>query len=135
MIFTFDRIFARVFLAYGTGPRSSPLDLLLYDSLCWDCTSGSGECKAKIGQTKCFFAAGTSSIQVFRIGRTIATRISDDHKGKIQYVLSICIYSLFIYVLSNNISDAEKRICTLPKDSGGCDNKIFRYYYNAIEVN
>ena len=24
--------------------------------------------------------------------------------------------------------------CTLPKDSGGCDNKIFRYYYNAIEV-
>lgn len=23
--------------------------------------------------------------------------------------------------------------CTLPKDSGGCDNKIFRYYYNAIE--
>ena len=24
--------------------------------------------------------------------------------------------------------------CTLPKDGGGCDNKIFRYYYNAIEV-
>ena len=24
--------------------------------------------------------------------------------------------------------------CTLPKDSGSCDNKIFRYYYNAIEV-
>lgn len=21
----------------------------------------------------------------------------------------------------------------MPKDSGGCDNKIFRYYYNAIE--
>ena len=24
--------------------------------------------------------------------------------------------------------------CTLPQDSGECDNKIFRYYYNAIEV-
>ena len=21
----------------------------------------------------------------------------------------------------------------MPKDSGGCNNKIFRYYYNAIE--
>ncbi len=45
-------------------------------------------------------------MQVFRIGRTISTRMSKD----------------------------DFRACTLPKDSGGCDNKIFRYYYNAIEV-
>ena len=25
------------------------------------------------------------------------------------------------------------RTCAQPKDSGGCNNKIFRYYYNAIE--
>ena len=28
----------------------------------------------------------------------------------------------------------DVRTCTLPKDSGSCTNKIFRYYYNAIEV-
>ncbi|XP_059099319.1 uncharacterized protein LOC131893336 [Tigriopus californicus] len=98
------RIFAKVSLSYGQGPRSAPLDLLLYDSLCWDCDSA-GECTAKTKETRCFFAAGTSSIQVFRIGRTISTRVSPD----------------------------DFRTCTLPKDSGGCDNKIFRYYYNAIE--
>ena len=32
-----------------------------------------------------------------------------------------------------NFSD-DAYTCTLPKDSGSCDNKIFRYYYNAIEV-
>lgn len=98
------RIFAKVSLSYGQGPRSAPLDLLLYDSLCWDCDSA-GECTAKTKETRCFFAAGTSPIQVFRIGRTISTRVSPD----------------------------DFRTCTLPKDSGGCDNKIFRYYYNAIE--
>jgi hypothetical protein len=32
-----------------------------------------------------------------------------------------------------SISDDDFRTCTLPKDSGECNNKIFRYYYNAIE--
>ena len=114
------RVFAKVTLGYsGNGdededlddeddeePRSEALDLLLYDSLCWDCASLSGECKVRTKDAKCFFAAGTSSIQVFRIGRTISTRVSED----------------------------DRHTCSLPKDSGGCDNKIFRYYYNAIEV-
>ncbi len=59
--------------------------------------------------SRCIFAAGTSGTtvqSVFRIGRTISTRMSK----------------------------ADYHACTLPKDSGGCDNKIFRYYYNAIEV-
>ena len=91
--------------------RSWPLDLLLYDSLCWDCES-SGQCRvrtrSKNQKTKnlCFFATARSTVQVFRIGKTISTRISKD----------------------------DFKTCTLPKDSGGCDNKIFRYYYNAIEV-
>ena len=70
-----SRIFARVSLSYGKGPRSATLDLLLYDSLCWEC-GASGECKAKTKETTCFFAAGTSTIQDFRIGRTISTRVS-----------------------------------------------------------
>ena len=97
------RVFAKITLSYGAdasstnsssssgnqqqqqAPRSAALDLLLYDSLCWDCTLGSGECKAvgssgsgSDGKGKCFFAAGASpsSIQVFRIGRTITTKHS-----------------------------------------------------------
>ena len=68
------RIFARITLSYGQGPRSSALDLLLYDSMCWDCTSSTGECKAKTKENQqCFFAAGTNTVQqVFRIGKTIS---------------------------------------------------------------
>ena len=79
---SFCRIFARVSLSYGKGPRSAALDLLLYDSLCWECGS-SGECKAKTKETTCFFAAGTSTIQDFRIGRTISTRVSPGNSVKI----------------------------------------------------
>ena len=72
------RIFAKITLSYGKGPRSAPLDLLLFDSQCWECTS-EGDCTARTkdhGGSQCFFAAGTSSIQDFRIGRTISTRVS-----------------------------------------------------------
>ncbi|CAB4066520.1 unnamed protein product [Lepeophtheirus salmonis] len=66
----------------------------------------SAKCTAKKSD-KCFFASGSSSIQVFRLGKSIATLKSTGHD--------------------------EIVICTLPKNSGGCSNKIFRYYYNAIE--
>ena len=68
------RLFVRVSLAYGReAPRSPALDLLLYDSLCWDCDL-SGECsvRSKAGNGRCFFATATSIVQVFRIGRTVS---------------------------------------------------------------
>ena len=34
---------------------------------------------------------------------------------------------LIFYVL-------EDFVCSLPHDSGGCDRKEFRYYYNSLEV-
>lgn len=99
------QLLVKVSLEYSqNGGRSAPLDLLLYDSLCWDCSIDG--CQANTKENKCFFASGTSALQIFRIGRTIATRVSPD----------------------------DAYTCTLPKDSGSCDNKIFRYYYNAIEV-
>uniref|UniRef100_A0A0K2TVC7 Papilinlike [Pelodiscus sinensis] n=2 Tax=Lepeophtheirus salmonis TaxID=72036 RepID=A0A0K2TVC7_LEPSM len=99
------RLYIKISASYaGNGHKSAPLDLLLYDSSCWNCTTT--ECTAKKSD-KCFFASGSSSIQVFRLGKSIATLKSTGHD--------------------------EIVICTLPKNSGGCSNKIFRYYYNAIE--
>ena len=43
-------MFVKVWVHYGTGPRSHPLDLLVYDSQCWSC-SISGECNAKVSTT------------------------------------------------------------------------------------
>ena len=67
------RLFVRVSLAYGReAPRSPALDLLLYDSLCWDCGL-SGECSVRSkANGRCFFATATSIVQVFRIGRTVS---------------------------------------------------------------
>ena len=56
-------------LSYGSGPKSAPLDLLLFDSHCWDCAD-SGECTAKTKRPECIFAAGSQHIQIFRLGRT-----------------------------------------------------------------
>ena len=40
-------MFVKVWLNYGSGPKSAiSLDLLLYDSQCWHC-SITGECNAK----------------------------------------------------------------------------------------
>ena len=44
--------------------------------------------------------------------------------------------NLFLFVLKNYqkwFSD-EFQVCLLPHDSGGCDRKEFRYYYNSLEV-
>ena len=32
------------------------------------------------------------------------------------------------------MSILEDFVCSLPHDSGGCDRKEFRYYYNSLEV-
>ena len=70
MIFFFVRMFVKVHVGYGDGERSSPQDLLLYDSQCWHCTPA-GECNAK-PNNKCVFSAQTSSVQTFRIGKSIS---------------------------------------------------------------
>ena len=76
------RIFGKVTLSYGNGPRSAPMDLLLYDSHCWDCAD-SGECAAKTKRPECIFAAGSQHIQIFRIGRTISpTQNINKNPGK-----------------------------------------------------
>jgi hypothetical protein len=41
-------MFVKVSVSYGSGSRSYPLDLLLYDSQCWHCAY-TGECNAKAG--------------------------------------------------------------------------------------
>ena len=69
------QLLVKISLEYSqNGGRSAPLDLLLYDSLCWDCSIDG--CQANTKENKCFFATGTSALQIFRIGRTIATRVS-----------------------------------------------------------
>ena len=81
IIFTF-RIFGKVTLSYGNGPKSAPLDLLLFDSQCWDCAD-SGQCTAKTKRPECIFAAGSQHIQIFRIGRTVqATQNINKNPGK-----------------------------------------------------
>ena len=98
-----------------SNTKSAPLDLLLYDSLCWDCES-SGKCNVRPKviikytmlsnirltlisdiyvcmyiiiisplqnpktSTLCFFASANSLVEVFRIGKTISTKISNGKK-------------------------------------------------------
>jgi len=96
------RMFVKVSVGYGEGKKSAPLDLLLYDSQCWHC-SLTGECNAK-PNNKCVFSAATSSVQTFRIGKSISN------------------------------GDGENfHVCSLPHDSGGCERKEFRYFYNSLE--
>ena len=42
----------------------------------------------------------------------------------------------FTRIISNldSIDILEDFVCSLPHDSGGCDRKEFRYYYNSLEV-
>ena len=63
-------MFVKVRVSYQEGLRSSPLDLLLYDSQCWHC-SPAGEGNAK-PNNKCVFSAGASNVQSFRIGKSIS---------------------------------------------------------------
>ena len=65
------RMFVKVHLSYGEGgARSPPQDLLLYDSQCWHC-SPAGECNAR-PNNQCVFSAQASSLQSFRIGKSIS---------------------------------------------------------------
>jgi len=96
------RMFIKVSVGYSEGGRSTPLDLLLYDSQCWTCNQ-QGECNAK-PNNKCVFSAATSSVQTFRIGKSIT-----------------------------NGEGSDFHICSLPHDSGSCDRKEFRYFYNSLE--
>ena len=70
LILLLFRMFVKVSVGYGEGKKSAPLDLLLYDSQCWHC-SLTGECNAK-PNNKCVFSAATSSVQTFRIGKSIS---------------------------------------------------------------
>ena len=70
-----------------SNTKSAPLDLLLYDSLCWDCES-SGKCN------------------VFRIGKTISTKISNGKKMFLIYnqksdisTMYLCIKKLHLHIL------------------------------------
>ena len=62
-------MFVKVHVSYGDGEKSSPQDLLLYDSQCWHC-SPAGECNAK-PNNKCVFSAQASTVQSFRIGKKV----------------------------------------------------------------
>ncbi len=84
-----SRLFAKVSLSYGGGPRSAALDLLLYDSLCWECDLASGECAAKTKETRCFFAAGTAPLHAFRIGRTVSVRQSPGQTDSKSHFASV----------------------------------------------
>ena len=84
------QLLVKISIEYSqNGGRSAPLDLLLYDSLCWECSIDG--CQANTKENKCFFASGTSALQIFRIGRTIATRVSPG-----QYMGGIFFYYYFI---------------------------------------
>ena len=50
--------------------HSTTQDLLLYDSQCWHC-SPAGECNAR-PNNQCVFSAQASSLQSFRIGKSIS---------------------------------------------------------------
>ena len=111
----------KVTVSYQEGGRSSPLDLLLYDSQCWHC-SLAGECNAR-PNSKCVFSAagGSSSVQTFRIGKSIT-----NSEGIVNFISTIVSISLYC-------SD-DSHVCSLAHDAGSCDRKEFRYYYNSLEV-
>ena len=120
-------MFVKVHVSYGDGERSSPQDLLLYDSQCWHC-SLTGECNAK-PNNKCVFSAGASNVQSFRIGKSIS------RTEGIVFFLSCnhpALTTQFAIIIQ--ITFSEDFVCSLPHDSGGCDRKEFRYYYNSLEV-
>ena len=86
-------MFVKVTVGYedGSSSRSSPLDLLLYDSQCWHC-SLAGECNAR-PNNKCVFSAagGSSSVQTFRIGKSIT-----NSEGIVTILPLYCIYIFII---------------------------------------
>ena len=49
-------------------------------------------------------------------------------------VLSCNIQLTTQFAIIIQITISEDFVCSLPHDSGGCDRKEFRYYYNSLEV-
>ena len=119
-------MFVKVTVGYeeGSSSRSSPLDLLLYDSQCWHC-SLAGECNAR-PNNKCVFSAagGSSSVQTFRIGKSIT-----NSEGIVTIFPLYCRYFHFYHYCPD-----DSHVCSLAHDAGSCERKEFRYYYNSLEV-
>ena len=119
-------MFVKVTVGYedGSSSRSSPLDLLLYDSQCWHC-SLAGECNAR-PNNKCVFSAagGSSSVQTFRIGKSIT-----NSEGIVTIFPLYCVYLHFYHYCAD-----DSHVCSLAHDAGSCERKEFRYYYNSLEV-
>ena len=88
-------MFVKVTVGYedGSSSRSSPLDLLLYDSQCWHC-SLAGECNAR-PNNKCVFSAagGSSSVQTFRIGKSIT-----NSEGIVVTIFPLYCFYIFIII-------------------------------------
>ena len=119
-------MFVKVTVGYegGSSSRSSPLDLLLYDSQCWHC-SLAGECNAR-PNNKCVFSAagGSSSVQTFRIGKSIT-----NSEGIVTLSSSQCIVFTFLSLLRRRFSRLlpgswcwqlwEKRVQILLQLTGG----------------
>ena len=96
------RMFVKVTVSYQEGGRSSPLDLLLYDSQCWHC-SLAGECNAR-PNNKCVFSAagGSSSVQTFRIGKSIT-----NSEG---IVINLIIVFIFLILVQTILTFAPWRM-------------------------
>jgi len=103
------RMFVKVSIGFGeAGPRSAPLDLLLYDSQCWHCTL-SGECNAK-PNSKCTFSAATSSVLNFRIGKSIAEGEEDFHICSQPHEFGSCDRKEFRYYY-NSLEASRTSLC------------------------
>ena len=79
-----------------------PQDLLLYDSQCWHC-SLAGECNAR-PNNKCVFSAagGSSSVQTFRIGKSIT-----NSEG---IVINLAIVFIFLILVQTILTFAPWRM-------------------------
>ena len=79
-----------------------PQDLLLYDSQCWHC-SLAGECNAR-PNNKCVFSAagGSSSVQTFRIGKSIT-----NSEG---IVINLIIVFIFLILVQTILTFAPWRM-------------------------
>ena len=102
-------MFVKVSVGYGEGKKSAPLDLLLYDSQCWHC-SLTGECNAK-PNNKCVFSAATSSVQTFRIGKSISNGEGIVLIHSVQYFMLLNLFqktSMFVRYPMTQAAVTEK---------------------------
>ena len=90
---------------------------------------------------RCVFSAATSSGQTFRIGKSITNA-----EGTVPNPTLLNFIALHCFMPADKFADEDFRyfeipcsgtdfhICSLPHDSGSCDRKEFRYFYNSLEV-